>query len=182
MVKAIQEGRKTQTRRAMKPQPKQNSHGLWMWSCRGNGGQLREEHFKEIIPQHCPYGKPGDRLWVRETWGRIHYEGIDEQPTYFYRADETDAERDALVKWRPSIHMPRAASRITLDVINVRVQRLQQIGEPDARAEGVGEGPQEGWVTGPVVAFADLWDSINGRDAWLINPWVWVVEFKVIKP
>lgn len=185
MVRAILEGRKTQTRRIVKPQPDDN--GLWFM--RNAPLDWREDIHGDWNPWkgETPNGDtwngsvkcwPGDRLWVRETFGKIHYEGVDEHPTYFYRADETDAEADALIKWRPSIHMPRAASRITLEVVSVRVERLQDIREDDARAEGVGEGPQEGWVTGPVVAFADLWDSINGQDAWLANPWVWVVEFK----
>lgn len=147
------------------------------------GAVLFREHEREIygavsLSASCPYGAPGDHLWVRETWDCVHYQGIDAAPTYFYRADETDPERDALIRWRPSIHMPRTASRITLEITDVRVERLQHISEDDARAEGVGEGPQEGMVTGPVVAFADLWDSIHGPDAWLKNPWVWVVEFR----
>ena len=100
-------------------------------------------------------------------------------PSY---AADYDADANKLYTWKPSIFMPRAACRIRLEVVAVRVERLQRISEPDAIAEGVGDGPQEGWVTGPVVAYADLWDSINGRDAWLLNLWVWVIEFKRIAP
>ena len=178
-MKAILEGRKTQTRRIVKPQPIEHDG---VCECGpAIAGSMHALH-QWLIANKCPYGKPGYRLWVRETWGKVHYEGVDLLPTYFYRADEHDSERDSLIRWKPSIHMPRVASRIILEVVSVRVERLQRITEDDARAEGVGEGPQEGWVTGPVVAFADLWDSINGQDAWLVNPWVWVVEFKVIKP
>lgn len=187
MVRAILEGRKTQTRRLVRPQPDNRLKVARRLLNAGheNIGAVFSERDGDLSGQLassaiCPYGAPGTRLWVRETWGCAHYEGIDAAPNYFYRADETDPEHDALIRWRPSIHMPRTASRITREITDVRVERLQQISEDDARAEGVGEGPQEGMVTGPVVAFADLWGSIHGPDAWLKNPWVWVVEFRRI--
>jgi hypothetical protein len=124
----------------------------------------------------CPYGQPGDRLWVRETH-------MDLGACALYRADPgAEAER-ALVaprqRWAPSTHMPRAASRITLEVTGVRVERLQDISEADAVAEGAPwaacGAPQEG---SHKAGFAQLWESINGPGSWAANPWVWVVAFK----
>lgn len=131
----------------------------------------------------CPYGQPGDRLWVREAWARD-----DEDGQLMYRADVgRDLCADA---WRPSIHMPRWASRITLEVTAVRVERLQDISEADAQAEGVIPKWEPG-CSGRLMdafggfsfrpaasAYAELWEQINGPGAWDANPWVWVVEFK----
>jgi hypothetical protein len=169
MVRAILDGQKTQTRRIVKPQP----------SIEG-----QEPHLVR-----CPYGVPGDRLWVRETWG----EGGMTKPgdPASYAADWPDA--GAIRKWRPSIHMPRWASRIDLEVTAVRVERLQAITEEDARAEGAAHriargGDLSGALEGEtpiqhVAHFRDLWDSINGeRTPWASNPWVWVVSFKRVRP
>jgi hypothetical protein len=127
----------------------------------------------------------------------VHYEGVDESPTIFYRADERDQERDELTRWRPSIHMPRWASRINLEVVSVRVERLQDISEEDAMSEGIESWEERGvddaqdyyrdYVTGGHVynakdSFRSLWQSINGPGSWEANPWVWVVEFKRIEP
>lgn len=149
MVRAILDGRKTQTRRVVKP---------------------RQGMLDDWTGLPCPYGKPGDRLWVRETcyFEQPHGEVI-------YRADPgsekaLDPEFTGL-RWRPSIHMPRWASRITLEIVNVRVERLQDIRVDDARAEGV----TAKW---PVHGFRNLWQSINGFGSWDANPWVWVVEFR----
>lgn len=216
MVRAILEGRKTQTRRIVKPQPDENGLSYmrnapldWRDDVHGHWNRWKGETPNGDTWRGRVQCWPGDRLWVREvfaleatnklySWhldGRPHQQGDEKEEFGItvprYRATDEDHglateeqfdEGDTRTRWKPSIHMPRWASRITLEVQGVRVERLQVIREDDARAEGVGEGPQEGWVTGPVVAFADLWDSINGPDAWLANPWVWVVEFKVIRP
>ena len=175
LVRAILEGRKTQTRRLVKPQPDGQpivdaSDGAWyvdggMW-CR-----------------RCPFGAPGDRLWVRESFC----------PRYFdngapaFAADWTGESADCVSKpkWTPSIHMPRALSRIDLEVTAVRVERLQDITEEDAAAEGVHPMPRPPRSGGPShrCSFEVLWDEINGyRAAWASNPWVWVVEFRRIMP
>lgn len=170
MVRAILEGCKTQTRRIVKPQPIEHN-GVCEYGP-AIAGSMHALH-QWMISNKCPYGKPGDRLWVRETWGKVHYEGVDPDPTYFYRADETDPEKNALIRWRPSIHMPRWASRIILEVVSVRVERLQGISEEDAKAEGI---PEE-CANISIDTFAALWQSINGPGSWEANPWVWVVEF-----
>jgi len=134
------------------------------------------------FPGTCPYGTIGDRLWVRETWAPHP----QDPSTIFYRAT-VESEPGIRVwdgPWRPSIHMPRWASRITLEITGIRVERVQDISEEDARAEGVGA--HGGWnadeteygvnARGP---FSHLWDSINAkRHPWASNPWVWVIEFR----
>lgn len=191
MVRAILEGEKTQTRRIMKQQPIPDS----MW-----GGGFRVvskaitvalETFNRLrgamidsYPTPCPYGKPGDRLWVRETFCWSGY-AIDPDEV-LYRADEeyTPEDRGDL-PWKPSIHMPRWASRILLEIVSVRVERLQDISEQDAKAEGCDNSKTEaaiatGWYEKPRSTFHRLWEQINGADSWNDNPWVWVVEFKKI--
>jgi len=154
--------------------------------------------------QHCPYGQPGDRLWVRETWQHDNYPLGPYEPdcTVFYRADYLDdplgpdLERSAdgiRRRWNSSIHMPRAACRLVLEVTGVRVERLQDISYEDAIAEGMfnpgtiestypltGEtGEQLGRrLSHPQRSFAILWEELNGAGAWAANPWVWVVEFR----
>lgn len=145
MVKAILAGKKTQTRRLVKaPRGSEPSHAG--------------------VDFGCPYGQLFDRLWVRESWQCNHAD--QDRSKVNYRADG----RDRLL-WTPSIHMPRWASRITLEVTDVRVQRLQDISEEDAKAEGA-EGRE---------AFASLWDAINGnRASWASNPWTWAIGFRVL--
>jgi hypothetical protein len=149
-------------------------------------------------PAVCPYGKPGDRLWVRETWqqtfklrGSRDQRVVSADPTpgtgrLHYAADELVEDPP---KWRTSIHMPRWASRINLDITGVRIERLQEIDDWGAIEEGIyapywhkSDGNSDGYFTEPegmaVDAFRDLWESINGPDSWSANPWVWVVEFK----
>ncbi len=136
----------------------------------------------------CPYGIPGDRLWVRETFARIDGQTRPWIETD-YKATYTHGDRlgDTLgikKRWTPSIHMPRAASRITLEITSVRVERLQDISEADAQAEGVTDdgslvtdldGKDRG---GTIAAYATLWEVINGVGSWDDNPWVWVLQFK----
>jgi len=201
MVRAVLAGTKTQTRRAVKhpllkdlPRIIDMGDGWW-----GNeGAQAR-----------CPYGQPGDRLWVREAWShdaesleqcRASAEDAMGGGAYgpYYRA--TEVAPDTL-SWKPSIHMPRWASRITLEVTDVRVERLQDISEADAKEEGI-ERTRRGdmwrtyrpdcvqhWNTDAELghkmassSYASLWESINGPESWAANPWVWVVEFKRKEP
>jgi hypothetical protein len=180
MVHAILDGRKTQTRRAIKPQP---DHWCIMVGRTLRGGELHiptynTEYPERIIP--CPYGQPGDRLWVRETWfesnGAVHHKAG-------YSQVDLDGKSDfpCTVKWRPSIHMPRWASRITLEIVEVRVQRVQEISLSDIREEGIEKGLLD--VSYDMKQnFITLWDSINAKRGfgWDKNPWVWAIEFKRI--
>lgn len=192
MVRAILDGHKTQTRRIVKPQPPgwathpsmaPSSTDLFChWT---DGGTEDCAFWPKDEPLRCPYGKPGDRLWVRETWatlGRQVHAAV-------YRADNIGYPVE---RWRPSIHMPKWASRITLEVTGVRVERVQRISEADAVAEGVDPwpfNPLQPMTTGELGAdspyrggFAVKWDEINeDRGTWYSNPWVWVVEFNRIE-
>ena len=170
MVRAILDGRKTVTRRIVKARDLE-----WMDVHQG----LREPDNAE----RCPYGQPGgDRLYVRETFGHFERnENFAPGCEVFYRAD---GESLAVEPWRPSIHMPRWASRITLEVTGVRVERLQDIDLADALAEGISDtgalildsaGNEQG---GPIAEYAVLWEQINGTGSWDANPWVWVIEFR----
>ena len=138
---------------------------------------------RQCLPTfRCPYGQPGDRLWVRETFRSKQQCG--ETIDWTYRAD-CPALTEYLFPWKPSIFMPRQASRITLEIVGVRVERLQDISDFDAYKEGAESKASR--VTGPycmsyVEGFKQLWESINGPDSWDQNPWVWVVEFKEVKP
>jgi hypothetical protein len=171
MIQAILAGRKTVTRRVVKPQP---FHGIYD----ADAGVL----FDETKVYECPYGQPGDRLWVRETWRYA-----DMAPRSRRVEFKADGDHPGPFPWKPSIHMPRWASRIMLEVTGVRVERLQEITEKGARAEGChgmgsngdAEFPPEGIISA-VEDFRDLWDSINESRGfgWDKNPWVWVVEFK----
>jgi hypothetical protein len=173
MVQAILEGRKTQTRRVVKPQPR-------------NGTE--ERFYNEEQPTYlCPYGQPGDILWVLESWTPIVNAGQDGFNLYGYKTDALVG-----VKWKPSIYMPFAAARIFLRIKAVRVERLQDITEEDAIYEGIGRFTKDNtiykygidglpWVImerKPSLAFARLWQSINGPESWAANPWVWVLEFQ----
>jgi hypothetical protein len=185
MVRAILDGRKTQTRRIMKfvetNQPPTNPDKF-----------IATDGFLAT----CPYGIPGDRLWVRETWCAVADGPIGICPGIAYRVDNSIAWRDTLPdgttvynaskpqiwKWRPSIHMPRWASRITLEVVSVRVERVQDIGDTDALAEGIYPITDSlSNCNGARYYFQSLWDSINAAPhAWADNPWVWVVEFRKV--
>lgn len=176
MVRAILEGRKTQTRRVVKPQPSEPV----TWGCIGGKG------FGFIAGDEmlrCPYGVPGDRLWVRESfsydarWRYEWWQETGERPDIWYWADGNPTDGD-WTKPKPSIHMPRSASRITLEVKSVRVERLQDITPEDAEAEGIDEFMREKKLGGYyTTAFSRLWESINGPGSWEQNPWVWVIEF-----
>jgi hypothetical protein len=201
MVRAILDGRKTQTRRVMKPQPEYyNSH--WHWA----GAGWNRDDVALVLPGHsmanrCPYGQIGDRLWVRETWAHddpdcddIHCGNPDH---IWWRANEEKIVADSFAgkaRWRPAIYMPHWASRIHLEIVNVRVERLQHISRDDAKAEGVSnlwkwdkernlkhpEHFSRGVLNPYVANYSVLWDQINASRGygWKFNPWVWVIEFK----
>ena len=142
----------------------------------------------------CPYGEAGDRLWVRETWATVKWFDDtnaascwkNERPPALYFAADTGAylTSEHRGRWRPSIHMPRWASRLTLEVVSVRVERVQDISEADALAEGIDWAGCNHAYGQTISAFAGLWDSINDARGygWKVNPWVWVVEFKRVQP
>lgn len=246
MVRAILRGDKTQTRRKAPIRELkilQHPGDMLTWSVsflkaiKGtltshSGGKFSDLQARSIIAsQFNPYGKPGDLLWVRETWcltrDTLDYEtggeassydwdkdlygdprsylnggpGVGDCAALHYPADGEDNTpsemwpciglrgeilRKKEIRWRPSIHMPRWASRITLEVKSVRVERLQDISEDDAGAEGC---EQVGWIDETDVGmssyregFARLWNRINGSGAWEANPWVWVLSFERVKP
>jgi hypothetical protein len=172
MVQAILDDRKTQTRRVA------NEFA---------GMPCLDGILKRFPRQNgCRYGAPGDRLWVRETWQR----NIGNGPPIIYRADHGEATgvykpdpasgawEIAVSGWRPSIFMRRLDSRILLEITDVRVERLQEISEDDARAEGYSPKSHHfptGW-------FRDIWESINGTGSWDANPWVWAITFRRLQP
>lgn len=186
MVRAILDGTKTQTRRVVKPKRMPESH--WMVETRGARHELTHWDNDTAETSHiaCPYGRPGDRLWVREAW----FPHPQDVSTVFYRAT-VEAESGFPVwsgPWRPSIHMPRWASRITLEITGVRVERLQDISNAEAKAEGCHHDDPcdhtrrtcaEIGCPGPDyrIGYRNLWEQINGAGSWAANPWVWVVEF-----
>lgn len=183
MVRAILEGRKTQTRRLVFKFAELNDHyALQMLA----GGRARFELVKKsrklplllpIIGVNCRYGQPGDRPYVKETWGPC-------DGGFCYRASEHPNAKPDGGKWHPSIFMPKYASRITLEITDVRVERLMDISEEDARAEGVNIENFQSRTDGirgreNRIEFAALWDSINKKKApWASSPWVWVITFK----
>ncbi|MHA0960818.1 hypothetical protein [Enterobacter cancerogenus] len=209
MVRAILDGRKTQTRRIIKdctvgrdPISKFIQIGKKFIGC-------YPEDVPELIRECCPYGVPGDRIWVRETFQGplFDYEQMEsyledrskfEKPEFCqYAADGKpapeyyDADDNLHCGWRPSIHMPRWASRIELEITDVRVEQLKSISEEEACSEGVArlrggfwKHYQPGWTQHQLSArgsFATLWDSIYGFGEWDRNPWVWVIKFKRIE-
>jgi hypothetical protein len=202
MVRALLDGSKTQTRRVVKPRgwpPERMSALDFVHVLHGQdaGGLSCAQPVKaawagfKLSPDstspayfECPYGQPGDRLWVRETVAEISCR-------LTYKADSDDGAHCVVKRWTPSIHMPREWSRILLEIVAVRVERLQDVSEADARAEGTvlhesglfhvkgAAGSMHNVATG---AYRELWESINGADSWVANPWVWVVEFKRVAP
>ena len=206
MVRALLSGEKTQTRRAMKLKPHQQIEERddgtpWPWM---HDGERDADAWLS-----CPYGQPGDRLWVRETfqYRGASYDGEGLEDSEWFRcygkggapdnwdpmypagwkpsrhmsvramtepADQEDGVTSWITKKIPSIHMPRWASRITLEVTSVRVERLQDISEADAAAEGVHTDPD----CPAYDAYQALWEQINGKGSWDANPWVWVIDFR----
>lgn len=218
MVRALLDGSKTQTRRIVKPQPVPNNGQPEHLEFIGSGG-FRAHMWEpwslghprpgyEHVAHCCPYGQPGDRLWVRETTIDVEEHGY--VGPVFVESDEGRATLDGglgqpddfaevepyQLKKRPSIFMPRSMSRITLEIVSVRVERLQDISEADAKAEGLFRfeyGGQVSWrdyslsdewaavspmLENPIDSYRTLWESINNPGSWAANPWVWVVEFK----
>ncbi|EJQ6930674.1 hypothetical protein NZZ20_004706 [Escherichia coli] len=176
MVRAILGGNKTQTRRIVE----EKFYGRAVAA--------------ELLARHCPYGQPGDRIWVRETY-RVHGKATD-VATLVYRASVRNSwteqthrvpvdvcNKPVSEKWTPSIHMPRWASRILLEITDVRVERLHDMSEADAKAEGATPATYKITPSEAVyrVGFGDIWRSIYGQDNWLSNPLVWVIEFKRIQ-
>jgi hypothetical protein len=208
MVRAILEGRKTQTRRMVKPQPNA-VHAIH------NDASIETNLIFRRGDQriHCPYGKPGDRLWVRETWAltggladakvsefNIPEVSLKDNLIYFADAETYDVVTQS---WRASIHIPRWASRILLEITSVRVEHLQDISQDDAKAEGLASISKDGnifkygipdsdgqpgsddfgwpwaeWRRDPRESYRKLFESINGAGSWDKNPLVWVIEFK----
>ena len=192
MVQAILKGRKTMTRRKIKLY-KADEYPLRQTS------QWMQEN------NTCPYGKVGDVLWVRETFCL----NVFENNPYLYKADDNDGENDYL-RWKPSLFMPKAACRIFLVITDIRVERLQHISKEDAKKEGIEftiadkekfrcratgmklyrdyerkdnsltNYPCNGFENA-IVSFETLWQSINGKESWEANPWVWVIVFERIE-
>ncbi len=219
MIRAILDGTKTQTRRIVKPQVI-NVGGATPWEWKGTrpkakrgSGWIASTSLDELLSwlkYSCPQGKPGDRLWVKET--HAYFDADRENAGVVYRESDngrTWEAEDEGWKWKPSLFMPRKWSRITLEVVSVRVERLNDCSEADAKAEGVefvtsmglpfvkvpeedkaqlytnylpNEGGWDGVTLGPVESYQSLWESINGPESWALNPWVWVIEFKRIEP
>lgn len=199
MVRAILDGRKTQTRRvlatyqdAVKFCPEWDVNGKQIFIVLGEKDHTGMNPVITAIP--CPFGQHGDRIWVRETF-RVHSRATD-VATLVYRAsvrnswtEQTHRVPVAVCnksatpeKWTPSIHMPRWASRILLEITDVRVERLRDLSEEDAKSEGIT--PSAGGVLPSWeyrINFRDLWMDIYGTDNWGANPWVWVIEFKRVE-
>lgn len=197
MVRAILSGTKTQTRRAIKPK----KHGVIVGSGCVNGIAIERINEYEFSTVLCPFGTVSDQLWVRETCS-AHERVSDHLDGVLYNADNewipienTQAAADQWVSLNyyrgkrgalvPSIHMPKWASRITLQITNVRIERLNDISESEAQDEGAQRGCYHLYSgTEPESyrqAFASLWERVNGAGSWNINPWVWVIEFEVLK-
>lgn len=206
MVRAILDGTKTQTRRVIKPQPD------YQIEVEDDGSCVTYNGDKLVQRWQSPYGKVGDQLWVRETFCQF-YKAPDyakkmrrpDRDVFFYKADKNIDLKwfKALgFKWKPSIHMPRCASRIQLEITDIRVERIQSLTIDDMCAEGIGEMLEDpesiaghGFAEAEhysiagvpmmhlpeIYGFAAFWDSINGQGSWDLNPWVWVVEFKRVK-
>lgn len=189
MVRAILDGRKTQTRRIMAPQPADDIERCIFPNPEAIGwkSSLRHKH-GSTTAHFCHYGKPGDRIWVRETWNK--YGGLLTYHADHDWIDDIRKETVCTAKWVPSIHMPRWASRILLEITDVRVERLNSISQEDAQAEGLeltgwrptySDQDSGGEVMTPYDNFAELWSSIYGDESWQANPWVWVIEFKRVE-
>ncbi len=203
MVRALLDGSKTQTRRIVKHQPihvpAAYASDSWTWV----GHHTNFDALRKLMEAENPFGQPGDTLWVKETHARVHeglLQHLDPEPdkgTAFnngwstvYRADGEPANwKHYGQHWKPSIFCRREYSRITLEIVSVRVERLQDIGKDgrkahDVLAEGITEQQIEQWRKwlhpddAPAHTYGVLWESINGKGSWAANPWVWVIEFK----
>lgn len=216
MVQAILEGRKTQTRRVLKPQPLVHNEVIKMPIPMDEYSKTMKQYVKKgytqiytkgvlqgMIAPKCPFGEVGDTIWVRETWQHTSEFGInnqDENAGYIYKASENGKDWEENTegwKWKPSIFMPKDACRIFLKITNIRVERLQDISEEDAIVEGakpctdnltmenrVHNYNNPSTAQFPLVhyyGFQSLWQSINGKESWDSNPYVWVIEFETIK-
>lgn len=216
-VRAILDGRKTQTRRVVKPQPDSpcvlapdiawiagRATCIWPAPYVLDDGSRPDHHAT------CRHGKPGDRLWVKETWALVKPQYDHEFPNYvdgfeewagpipmrcppgwtlilksLWNGYEYETAEERGFSWRPSLFMPRWASRLTLEITEVRVQRLHEITEEDAKAEGVewNSGPLRMGHTHPISAFKASWDEINGKKRpWSSNPWIWAISFRKVEP
>ncbi|RZG79657.1 hypothetical protein [Acinetobacter venetianus] len=205
MVQAILSGNKTQTRRIVKPQPEvcDDARGGHWWPSSDVQSMVHVEKelqdyegfWRGLIDDCNPFGAKGDRLWVRESWyqkgtvGRT-YPDDDEYQFFGHRqaayVADGDAPKDWTFKKRPSIHMPRWACRLILEITNIRIERLQNITTEDAKAEGFDYSThpsaiEMGYAIGAKTNFRFTWEQIYGQNEWNKNPWVWVVEFKVIQ-
>lgn len=197
MVQALLDGRKTMTRRVVKPQPFEGCNFVGMierypemkqgyyWS-NGIAGDLQGFYPGIGESIFCPYGEVGDILWVRETYKYKELDRFSKAISYRYLADDPDA-RSTTNRFKPSLLMPKVACRIWLKVVGVRVERLREITKEDAKAEGVKQFVSGHWkdysnlvsnFDSSIGSFASLWISINGIGSWHANPWVWVVEFE----
>lgn len=167
MVQAILKGRKTQTRRIIKPQPLRQLFDVNMGYWSEEPADLKQPYIKSKY-------KVGDIMWVRETFAiKKPIDAEQDWESFGYKSDGYELMPDE--KWKPSIFMPKEACRIFLEVKHVRVERLMDISEDDAIREGIANGA---YAVSPVSSFRKLWQSINGKDSWDKNPWVWVYEFK----
>ena len=201
MVRAILAGTKTQTRRAV------NSTGMYAIDASIHGEEVARRELAALATR-CPYGQSGDQLWVREAFQPLFADGVENHWETDWKTGKgyaisypatdgiheyLDADDNLTDACKPSIHMPRWASRILLEITAVRVERLQDISEADARAEGVTDGgclncgePEPCACAQPAPdardSFCRLWQTINGPGSWADNPWVWIVEFKRVQP
>ena len=201
MVRAILDGRKTQTRRVIDRMTgfkvnqfdRSNTPG-YDWHFRCQRGLWQDMDHAEVLSR-CPYGQSGDRLWCRETFATAHDNPCIDNAGTVYRATDPDWGLMEGFRWKPSIFMPRWASRITLEITDVRVERLHDIDNDGCVAEGISAsgkavrmpdgsyaqaGRYESKASTVRQLFSELWTEINGPNSWAANPFVWVIEFKKV--
>ena len=187
MVRAILAGTKTQTRRVVKPVGKDDAftlvdYGDGWWPYRSDDGESSIRADGNETPISCPYGRVGDRLWVREAWRTLdshdHIPPREMNAAYRVWFEADRPHQPGFGKLRPSMFMPRWPSRITLEIVGVRVERLQDISVRDCIGEGIPRGGPENPDGIEKRDYRSLWEFINGPGSWDANPWVWVVEFK----
>lgn len=198
MVVATIDGYKTMTRRVMNPQPSESWHGEdeidiskedphFEYGYPTGNKKFPSEEFwadgdHEGWHQYCPYGKPGDLIWVRETFSPKDQSEEPPGDKYWYKADYAKHDQE-FTKWKSPRFMPKIAARLWLEITGIKVERLQEISREDALSEGIYRNLQEPakYTNDPVYSFQTLWDSINSKRGfgWNKNPWVWVVKFKI---